>query len=500
MSLDYSSHKDRVLRAISLLIPLLVHLRFISNSIWFDEAAVLDNSSKFGFFESTRNLNWLQAFQPGYSIIVRQILGLPFSIYILKLLSLTSLFGAIIIFKRIFCLLKIRPSLFLVFSFLICFNKFSLEYGTMVKPYMFDLLSCSLVIYALITNRNFVLFSVLILTPVISTTFFPLSLAVILYLIKCKKFKFGSLLFSFISLEILFITYFKNHGIDQLFKEVWFGNTSVYSFANFKGTIYQVFAIIAETLDENQPSQLVRRIQVLMLIILSLTMWIFRDKILATNKKEFLMFFEIAIYYALFIFALQILHIAPIVLRLNFPLIVLASLAALILLNEHFGLTTRCLLAIFVAVAFNNALKFEKTNSGVHELLRDGLTLEKRRIFTDIWSGPGTNFLLNRSNMIMVYADVFVDRKNGTLIRCPQSLISIESGDYVIVDIPKVFSDQIPTTVNGLDLVAYIDGTALYKFKRDSQIQKSSSIQNAIFCRYMLENPNFPMYANNPSD
>jgi len=49
-------------------------------------------------------------------------------------------------------------------------------------------------------------------------------------------------------------------------------------------------------------------------------------------------------------------------------------------------------------------------------------------------------------------------------------------------------------------LVAYIDGTALYKFKRDSQIQKSLSIQNAIFCRYRLENPNFPMYANKSSD
>ena len=495
MSLINLPHKHTVFRAAAFLIPLLVHLRFISDSIWFDEAAVLDNSSKYGIFESTRNLNWLQAFQPGYSIIVRQILSLPFSIHILKLLSLSALLGALIIFERIFCLLKIRPILYLAFSFLISFNEFSLEYGTMVKPYMFDLLSCSLAIYAIITNRNRLLFLVLILSPVISTTFFPLSIAVILYLFNRKKFKFGSLLSAFISIEILLITYFKNHGIDELFKEVWFGNTSIYSFANFKGTVYQVFAIIAETFDENQPSQIVRRIQILMLMILAFTMLFLVNRILTTNKKEFLTIFQIAVYYALIIFALQILQIAPIALRLNFPLIVLTSLAALIMLNDHFGLIARCLLVISVVFAFNNALKFEKTKSGVHRLLSDGLTLEKKRIFTDIWSGPGTSFLLNGSNEITVHAEIFVE--DGKLIRCPQSTISIESGDYIIVNIPKAFSEQNPIAINGLDLVSYIDGTALYEFKRDSQIQKSSSIQNVIFCRYKLENPNYPMNTKN---
>lgn len=493
VSLIFSTHKHTVFRAATFFIPLLVHIRLISNSIWFDEAAVLDNSSKYGFFDSTRNLNWLQAFQPGYSIIVRQILSLPSSIYILKLLSLSALFGALIVFERIFWLLRIRPILFLAFAFLISFNEFSLEYGTMVKPYMFDLLSCSLVVYAVITSRNFLLFFVLILTPVISTTFFPLSIAVILYLMKCKRFKFGSLLLTLISLEILLITYFRDHEIDDLFKEVWFGNTSINSFANFKGTVYQIFAIIAQTFDENQPSQIVRRIQILMLIILAVAMLLLFNKILISNKKEFLMFFEIAAYYALIIFALQVLQIAPIALRLNFPLVVLTSLAALIMLHDHFGFLARCLLTIFVVFAFNNALIFEKTESGVYELLSDGLTLEKKRIFTDIWSGPGVNFFLNKSNEITVYADIVVE--DGKLIRCPQSTISIDSGDYIIVNIPKVFSGQNPIAVSGLDLVSYIDGTALYRFKRDSQIQNSSSIQNAIFCRYKLENPNYPMNA-----
>ena len=71
------------------------------------------------------------------------------------------------------------------------------------------------------------------------------------------------------------------------------------------------------------------------------------------------------------------------------------------MLNEHFGFIARCLLVISVVLAFTNALKFEKTKSGVNELLSDGLTLEKKRIFTDFWSGPGANYLLNETNEII---------------------------------------------------------------------------------------------------
>jgi len=201
-----------------------VHLPFVFESFWYDEAALVENAHNLNFSDLNDGLNWLQSVPPGYFLISKFFLVMPNGIYVGRLFSLLFLVGsAIIVDKYLLPAESRKLTRFLVIGIMMI-NSTSLKYGTDFKPYSAEMFF-SLAFIVVYKNPNLRKFLVLaFLAPWFGTTTFISGFACIIlatYYSRNKKYIFPFLI---LLMNAFLVSSLTPLNTQKEFRIAWFGS------------------------------------------------------------------------------------------------------------------------------------------------------------------------------------------------------------------------------------------------------------------------------------
>jgi hypothetical protein len=192
-------------------------------SLWFDEAAVLQNASEFNLQQAIHGLNWLQSIPPLYFVLVKLFLQVGLSAEAVRVLSLIAILIAL---EAMHSICKIESKNYLTKILFVCFtiNPIILQYATLAKPYAFEFMIVSLgVLFLLRSQKKYFLILVMIGLPLSTTAFVGLLSTTLGFLvIRREKFYFISAL-AIIGLTGI-LALFTPRATRELFERYWFGD------------------------------------------------------------------------------------------------------------------------------------------------------------------------------------------------------------------------------------------------------------------------------------
>lgn len=203
----------------------LVILAFqrLGDSLWFDEAAVLQNASEFNLRQAIHGLNWLQSIPPLYFILVKFILQVGLSAEAVRVLSLIAILIAL---EAMHSICKLESKNYLTKILFVCFtiNPIILQYATLAKPYAFEFMIVSLgVLFLLRSQKKYFLILVVIGLPLSTSAFVGLLSTTLGFLvIRRDKFYVISALVVIGLTGILAL--FTPRDTRELFERYWFGD------------------------------------------------------------------------------------------------------------------------------------------------------------------------------------------------------------------------------------------------------------------------------------
>lgn len=228
---------SRILRGFYKYIPLIIFSSFrLNDSLWFDEAAVIQNVSQFTFLQAFNGLNWLQTIPPVYFLVLKFFMLLNLPIEIIRFFSLLSIIIGLELVYFISGLSKqnkLTKALFLSFTI----NPVILQYATLIKPYAIEFMIIPLGYLFLIKKQKKLFLALIIFGLLLSTTSFVglLSLSLGFLIITKSRFYLISTLL-IVSLTGL-LTQFTPTQTRLQFREFWFGNYEYSLIIRFKHSL-----------------------------------------------------------------------------------------------------------------------------------------------------------------------------------------------------------------------------------------------------------------------
>jgi hypothetical protein len=188
---------------------------------WFDEFAVLANSTKTSGISPGESLDWLQSVPVGYFLLTNLIVDLPHSHLILRVISALSVFSAALLIVTIGKnLSKYLQSALLI---CLCLNPIVSNYALAAKPYAIEIL-IGIAGYFLIQRQRHSLFFALIIlgSPFTGSlvTFELTLIGVVLIQRPLRKYFVFSAAFVFC---IFIMSRFTSTDTQEVMKNSWFG-------------------------------------------------------------------------------------------------------------------------------------------------------------------------------------------------------------------------------------------------------------------------------------
>ena len=481
---------NRKFHYIAGLVPCLWHIQYLNRNLWYDEAAVVDNAIRYNILHGRVGLDWLQTIPLGYFLLVKFFAELPMGLLFLRIISLSALFGSLSIFAFVLNNFRVRKISIFLFTSFVALGPFIVNYATMVKPYMFDLLFTALALLVITKEGRHKSIYWLMLAPLVSSTFLFFSAAIMIFQMVRSKGRDTKLLVLFIA--TLFTTYaLNNHLVVSVFKMYYFPDKPMLSFWNIKSAFYQYSSIFARFIDANQQDVLLGRLEALAAILtIGLIAGFIVRSDLVTDIKV-LNLGAIFLIHSLIVFSANFAMFFPISVRLNFPLIslfIFFTILSISKFNKLMRSAILTLIASFIVFFFTTA---QITEFGINSNFLARNTSSNKSIWTDLLSGPSTRIFFSNQNQGRIQTSLAVTDW-GEITICPQSFGRPTVGDMLVVYIPESIS-QKPILNNSVDLVDYSLKIAIYRVTKNSVFYSSEYYKNEFFCRYRNVNPNYPL-------
>lgn len=466
-------------RASFILLLCALHLPFVFESFWYDEAALVENAHSLEIFALNDGLNWLQSVPPGYFLISKLFLALPLGIYLGRLFSLVLLMAsAIIVDKYVVPAESKKQTRFLIIGILMI-NSSSLKYGTDFKPYTAELFF-SLAFIAVSKNPTLRKFLVLsLLAPWFGATTFILGFAsIVLTIFKSRKRIYAIPLFILLTNTFLVST-ITPLNTQKEFKIAWFGNQEDSVFNSVKSAVGGLLWFPTSGLgwvSDNQFGAQTYFVSGLVMIVVFFTILMY-----SRSDSNFL----ILILGFTLITAMHALRILPAAGRLFLglsALLVVVFFAS----TERFATTqkSRVIIAGLVIAICTLSLSFKIANSSVLETSLP--TSTQMRIYSDIDNAPEIKYLASKESKVLE-PSIIVGVSNKKVLTCSDT--SFYEGDLVVTWLDDL--DEVSDTFGKRvfkKLGTRNNGSLVFEVQNTYVSSTTLAIQDNLDCKYRFRN------------
>jgi hypothetical protein len=467
---------------------IVTYIYRLNYSLWYDEAAVVENARNLSILDYIDGLNWLQSIPIGYFLIAKLVLNLSFGVELLRIISLLFfILGSVIAVRFIFGK-PINSILGLPLLLVLLINPISITYATMVKPYALEFL-LGMTALALYKYRQFrTLIFLGLLGPLFSNTFFIMHLcigaAILLFHRKYWYALFVGVSSLFTQLITLQITSSKTR---QIMNEVWFGGEIHTGFRTLRMALGNIGWLPVSGLGIIPEAGGSRSYLIVSLTILTLLFFFVvgqRDElrlVLVLNFAAFIVGQTLLLFPAAGRLMLSTAGLIWILIFLR-----LSTFTKGIQKSISWTLVSIVTFSALVSRVAINPVGNSSIKSAV-SYLPESATPDN--LYTNLWSGPATYFYLNELKDRFNPNTVWLENNLG--------LTGCTEGDLKINDV--IVLDNVTTPLNipdkqiGSFEIFYEDrSSALIRVIQPLKLEKTPTFGNDLSCRYNSRNPNLP--------
>ena len=456
----------------------LLHLPFLFEAFWYDEAAVLANAKIVSVSEYFHGLNWLQTIPFGFFLLVKNFISFEHGVVIGRILSLLFLIATVILIDREYLARLNNQALSYVAIAILTINSFSLRYATDVKPYTLEmLLSVSLLICAK-KNKLLMLILLSFLAPMFSSTAFIVGFSALsIYGIKYREKKYLAPA-SIIVLMMLVVSRLVPSHTKYIMSTEWFGDSSPNIFAGVRSFIGGIFWLptagtgwLTDDLSTNHSFKY--ELSILFFLIASF-MIVFRQ--LRNND------FHVLVLSGVILVTLNILRFLPAAGRLIQGFAILFSLLLVNSLDtfKNKKFQTVILSALVFASIFNNYSM--KITSFTPMVTIESISI-KKTIYSNLETAPEIQYGASRQAMIM-NPNILSNSKSGKLEGCRSEILYQGDRYYLRVDI----NSEVPK-LNGFIYTSISPGLGYYQASEQLLIRQNPNAKKMLECIYQYRNP-----------
>ena len=232
---------DRLNQKLFVIFLGMIHVPFLSEALWYDEAAVVTNAKNIGISEYFYGLSWLQTSPFGYFLLIKVLIGFESGIFVCRLISLIFLLITVMLVDREY-LSKIKNvRLSYLALVILVINSVSLRYATDVKPYTLELLLSISLLLAAKKNQVGWLVLLSVITPLFSSTAFIVGFSAMLVYGNKYREKRNLIPLASIVFMMFLVSRFVPVNTKNVMSYEWFGNSSTSVFNGFKSFLGGIF-------------------------------------------------------------------------------------------------------------------------------------------------------------------------------------------------------------------------------------------------------------------
>jgi hypothetical protein len=480
----------KVLTVFSLTSLIVVTYSFrMQYSLWYDEAAVVENATNLSFSELNEGLNWLQTIPVAYFALAKFLLQYSYGVEVLRMISTGAfIFGTLVIVRN---LLPIETKFIYRFvcAFAILGNPISITYATMVKPYALEFLLGVLALYYFKTVNSRALILLGIAGPLISnSTSLMYAAIVVVAFLKNKQFKSALYMAAANFLATLISLYFTAAGTREMMKSVWFGDIEGIGIQSFKSAIGNLGWLPVSGLGlipENGSSTLYLYSSLAILgLILAFACW---------PRTDYVKILCIAI--GLTVVG-QTLLLIPAAGRLLLGISGLIWMLTIYRASKlrgklGIGVSSAIFLVISTSSIMSNVWLNPVASSHVKEII-EPISSQRTfgQIYANLWAGPGTRYYLVDSKDKLSSNLIWVDDKANLSACWP---VVLRKNDLISLDfISESVLRQMDST-GSLKPLSVSFNSGLFKVTKDFSVPGLEKPELQLSCMYSWSNPQFPM-------
>jgi hypothetical protein len=456
-----------------------VHLPLIFESFWYDEAALVENAYNVKISDFNNGLNWLQSIPPGYFLISKIILELPFGIYVGRVISLIFLASsAFLVNKYLLPTESRKVTRFLIIG-IIMLNSTSLKYGTDFKPYSAEMLFSLLfiVVYKNPSLRKFLLLAVL--APWFGVTTFISGFACIILTIYYSRNIKYIIPFLILTLNVFLVSSLTPLNTQKEFRIAWFGSYEDSFLNSLKSAVGGLLWFPTSGLGwifDNQLGAHTYAASGLTMLLVCFTIFIF-----SKNDRKLPV---LLICFAL-ITMIHTMRIMPVAGRLFQGLSVLMLVVFFTSIEKFIsnGKPRMIVIGLVITIcALSLGHKYQHAT-----ILNTGLpTNTQQRIFADIDNAPEIKYFVSRQFM-KLEPNLITGVTNKKVLTCKE--IEFLKGDLVVTSLHTLgevtdnFGERVFMQVDSRN-----NGSSVFQVKKAHVSSTTLQIQDKLECKYKFRN------------
>ena len=461
----------------------------IRYSLWFDEAAVVENAKNLAFSDLNKGLNWLQTIPIGYFTLAKFVLQLPWGVEILRMISIIAfLVGATVATRELLptSATYIHKAFFL---FALLLNPISITYATMVKPYAFEFLIGILGIYFFKKKSHTSLILLSSLGPLFSNTSIIIlsSIAVVLFF-KDRQMRKAIFMICAAAFSSLVSLFFTAPGTRDLMQLVWFGYVSGIGPESVKSAVgglgrlpFSGLGIIPQSSTN------------VIYPYLSFTLLIILLVFIRKARTNFIWVLFAALTLSFLGHALLIIPAAGRLLLGISGLIWIVTFIRIFELGKKCTYITYGIVILFVSSS--GLLSQAWLNpTGISQVKETISAIDAQRhtgrIYTSLWAGPATKYYLGKSNLAFNPNTIWVD--GDPKLQACQPVVLMKSDLIVLDNVPG-------STLKRVALLPYLreitsfGSSGAFEVTQSILIPAISHPEEHVSCMYYSSNPQFPI-------
>lgn len=465
------------------------YLLRIRYSLWYDEAAVVENAKNLKIEDLHLGLNWLQTIPLGYFLMSKSILHWSLGVEVLRLISMLSLIASVSLAIKYLIPATTKWISKVAFAVVVLCNPISITYGTMVKPYSLDLLIAvgALILY---TKKFWIPLTLLaLMAPLFSNSsvLFLLALAAVMLIAQRDVIHAGCIILANL-ISVAVSLYFTSNGTRNMMSQVWFGNDKQIGIQSAKSAIgnlgwFPVSGLGALPEGGSGNSYLILSLGVLTVLLF----------VIIQYRSELTL---ILVTLLLFHLLAQSAFLLPAAGRLMLGSSILLWLILILRVDQYKEQVQKSLTFVLIGMVFFSTLSnglWLKTSGNSH--LKEITTLVKEipatsHIYVNLWAGPGSKYYLKDFEKQFSPNLIWFNEKAGILGCRPAAL---KHGDLLIFDFIDIETLRIIGSLDSLKPLEISRGSAIFSVSKDFTFPGLESTMDNLSCEYAWSNPQYPV-------
>jgi hypothetical protein len=484
--LQYAKYLYSIAFVLFLLITYFYRIRY---SLWFDEAAVVENAKNLSFSDLNKGLNWLQTIPIGYFALAKFFLQFPLGVEILRMISVISFLIAT--YLATFKLLPLSATYFhkALLSFILLLNPIGITYATMVKPYAFEFLIGVLGIYYFKERSYNKLILLSVLAPLFSnTSILALGSIAIVLILKKRSINRAIFVICAFSSSSLVSLFFTASGTRELMHLVWFGDLTGFGLESVKSAVGGIGRLPFSGLGLIPQSS-----TNILYPYLSAVLFVILLAFISKARTDLIYVLFAALSLSFFGHALLLIPAAG---RLLLGISGLIWIILFIRIAELGKKTAyfACSIIILLVSTSGFLSKAWVNPIGMSQLKETISTIDSQehsgRLFASLWAGPATKYYFSKSILEFNPNTLWVDR-DPKLQSCQP--VVLKESDLIILD-------NIPSsTLNRVELLPYlkkvtiIGNSGVFEVTQATSLPGISQPEENVSCMYYASNPQYPI-------